>query len=99
MQVLVKVLHGGAVAAPLAGDAVDDDGRAPSVHAQLVGGAHLREGWDALGTLLSGVLLFGLPAWWLSEVLGWVWVLPVGLVGGMTAALALVWFRYGVHRP
>ena len=77
----------------------DDEAREGSFHAQLVGGAHLRQGWDALATMLSAMLLFGLPAWWLSEVLGWVWVLPVGLVLGMTAALGLVWFRYGVHRP
>lgn len=77
----------------------DDETREQSFHGQLLGGAHLRQGWDALATMLSAMLLFGLPAWWLSEALGWVWVLPVGLVLGMTAALGLVWFRYGVPRP
>jgi uncharacterized membrane protein YfcA len=70
-----------------------------SVHQQLVTGAHLREPWDALGTLLSAMLVFGLPAWWLSEALDWRWVLPVGLVAGMGAAIGVVWVRYGVHRP
>lgn len=78
-----------------------EEERAPGFHAQLVGGAHLRQGWDALATLLSAVLLFGLPAWWLGEVLGQRWVVGVGLVLGMTAAVLLVWFRYGVpaHDP
>ncbi len=72
----------------------DDD--APSLHAQLVGGAHLRQGWDALATMLSAMLLFGVPSWWLGEALEQRWVIGVGLVAGMTAALALAWFRYGV---
>ena len=76
-----------------------DQHRPDSVHHQMVAGAHLREGWDALGTLLSAMLVFGLPAWWLSEALGWRWVLPVALVAGMGAAIAAIWVRYGVHRP
>ena len=76
-----------------------DEHRPPSVHAQLVAGAHLRDGWDALATLFSAALVFGLPAWWLSSALDWVWVLPVGLVLGMGAGIAAVWVRYGVHRP
>ncbi len=71
----------------------------PSLHAQLVSGEHLRQGWDALGTLLSAMLVFGLPAWWASEALGWVWLLPVSLVLGMAAAIAVIWVRYGVHGP
>ena len=76
-----------------------DEDRPPSVHAQLVSGAHLREGWDALATLFSGVLVFGLPAWWLSSAVDQVWILPVGLVAGMGAGIAAAWVRYGVHRP
>jgi len=76
-----------------------DDERPPSVHSQLVAGDHLRQGWDALATLFSGVLVLGLPAWWLSEALHQVWVLPVGLVLGMGAGIAAAWVRYGVHRP
>ena len=44
------------------------------------------------------MLVFGLPAWWLSEALDWVWVLPVGLVLGMGAGVGAVWVRYGVDR-
>ena len=73
--------------------------RPPSLHTQLVTGEHLRQGWDALATLLSAMLVFGLPAWWLSEAIDQVWVLPVGLVLGMAAAIGAIWVRYGVHGP
>jgi hypothetical protein len=76
-----------------------DDDRRKSVHQRMVGGTHLRQGWDALATLLSGVLVFGLPAWWLSRALDQVWILPVALVLGMGAGIAAVWVRYGIHRP
>ncbi len=75
---------------------MNEEEQAPSLHAQVVGGAHLREGWDALATMLSAMLLFGLPAWWLGRALGVAWLVGVGLVLGMTAAVLLVWFRYGV---
>ena len=45
------------------------EGPAAACTHQMVAGAHLREGWDALGTMLSAMLVFGLPAWWLSETL------------------------------
>ena len=70
-----------------------------SFHAQLASGAHLRQGWDALGTMLSAMLVFGLPAWWISEATGQVWVIPVALVLGMAAAIATIWVRYGVSGP
>jgi hypothetical protein len=79
-------------------DAGDREEPAP-VHAQLVSGAHLRQGYDALATLLSAMLVFGLPAWWLSDALDQVWVLPVGLVLGMAAAITAIWVRYGVEGP
>lgn len=59
----------------------------------------MREGWDALGMMLSGLLVFALPSWWLGTALDQVWILPVGLVSGMAATVTAVWFRYGVHRP
>ena len=70
-----------------------------SVHAQMVTGAHLRQGWDALATMLSAMLVFGLPAWWLSEALGQVWIIPVALVLGMATAITTIWVRYGVSGP
>ena len=69
------------------------EGSSP-VHQQMVSGAHLRQGWDALGTMLSAMLVFGLPAWWISEATGQVWVLPVALVLGMAAAIFAIWVRY-----
>jgi hypothetical protein len=72
--------------------------RAP-VHHQLVSGPHLRQGYDALATMLSAMLVFGLPSWWLSEALGQVWIIPVGLVLGMAAAITAIWVRYGVGGP
>ncbi len=83
----------------MSGSGGDDDAERPSVHREMVAGAHLRAGWDALGTMLSAMIVFGLPAWWVSEALGWVWVLPVSLVLGMAAAIGVVWVRYGVRGP
>ena len=83
----------------MTGGPADRDEPAGPVHHQVVAGAHLREGWDALGTLLSAMLVFGLPAWWLSESLGQVWLLPVALVLGMAAAIATIWVRYADHGP
>ncbi|TYP85889.1 hypothetical protein [Blastococcus xanthinilyticus] len=81
-------------------DAGDGAGERPApVHTQMVAGAHLRQGWDALGMLLSGMLVFGLPAWWLSEATGQVWILPVALVLGMAAAIYAVWVRYSDPGP
>ena len=74
------------------------EGPAP-VHHQMVAGAHLREGWDALGTMLSAMLVFGLPAWWLSETLHQVWVLPLALVLGMATAITTIWVRYADRGP
>lgn len=80
-------------------DRADREEPAASVHSQMVAGAHLRQGWDALGTMLSAMLVFGLPAWWLSEALGQVWVLPVALVLGMAAAITTIWVRYADRGP
>jgi predicted benzoate:H+ symporter BenE len=73
--------------------------RPAPVHQQMVTGAHLRQGWDALATMLSAMLVFGLPAWWLAEVLAQVWIIPVALVLGMAAAITAIWVRYGVGGP
>jgi hypothetical protein len=79
--------------------AADGPERPSTVHKQMVAGAHLREGWDALGTMLSAMLVFGLPAWWASEALDQVWVLPVALVLGMAAAITAIWVRYADRGP
>jgi hypothetical protein len=72
----------------------DDEDRDLSVHGQMVAGAHLRQGWDAMGTLLSAMLVFGLPAWWVSEATGQEWIMPVALILGMATAISTIWVRY-----
>ncbi|MGL5856939.1 MAG: hypothetical protein ACRC35_00760 [Angustibacter sp.] len=54
--------------------------------------------WNIVATLMSGLLGFGLPAWLVGRVLGWEWLVGVGLLVGMAAALTVVWFRYGTDR-
>jgi ATP synthase protein I len=58
--------------------------------------------WTVLAYLLSGPLLYGGLGWLADRWLGTapVFVL-IGIVGGMTLALYLVWFRYGAldRRP
>jgi hypothetical protein len=79
--------------------ATGDAERPRSVPAQMVTGEGMTQGFDALARMLSAMLVFGLPSWWLSETVDQVWILPVGLVLGMAAAIALIWVRYGVHGP
>jgi ATP synthase protein I len=55
--------------------------------------------WYAGSTLLSGVLVLGGSGWLLERWLGWSWLVPVGVVLGMAAAMTTLWFRYGVARP
>lgn len=53
------------------------------------------DAWGALGLVMSGVVVWGgigglVGAWLDSQV-----PVMIGLLVGMTAALYLVWFRYG----
>jgi F0F1-type ATP synthase assembly protein I len=54
--------------------------------------------WTVLAYLLSGPLLYGGLGWLADRWLGTfpVFVL-VGILGGVTLALYLVWVRYGAH--
>ena len=54
--------------------------------------------WGAVNTLISGLIGFGLPAWLLDRWLGTEWIVLVGLLVGMAAALTVIWFRYGTDR-
>lgn len=53
--------------------------------------------WDALGSIISGPIVFGGIGWGLDHWLDTGFLLPVGLIGGMALSLYLVWFRYGTH--
>ncbi len=54
--------------------------------------------WNITATMLSGVLAFGLPGWWLARWLDQQWVTGLALLLGMGLALTLIWFRYGTSR-
>lgn len=75
------------------------DGSAPRRDDEYPEGA-LEESraWNVVAYLMSGVLGFGLPGWLLDQWLGTGYWTLVGLLGGMAAALTLIWFRYGTDR-
>ncbi len=62
---------------------------------QPSGGLPESIGWNITATMLSGLLGFGLPFWFLARWLTAQWLLGLGLMLGMTAALTIIWFRYG----
>jgi hypothetical protein len=53
--------------------------------------------WDALGTVISGPVVFGGAGWLLDHWLGTGFLVAVGILGGMALSLYLLWFRYGTH--
>ena len=54
--------------------------------------------WTVLAHLISGPLLDGGLGWLLDRWLGTEPVfVAIGILGGMTLALYMVWFRYGAH--
>jgi ATP synthase protein I len=53
------------------------------------------DGWTVLSYLISGLLLWGGVGWLLDRWLGTSFLLPTGLLVGITAALYLVYIRYG----
>lgn len=56
--------------------------------------------WTVLAHLISGPLLYGGLGWLADRWLGTDPVfLLIGILGGMTLALYLVWVRYGAHDP
>jgi F0F1-type ATP synthase assembly protein I len=58
--------------------------------------------WTVLAYLISGPLLYGGLGWLADRWLGTdPWLVLLGILGGMAAALYLVWIRYGApdRRP
>ena len=54
--------------------------------------------WTVLAYLISGPLLYGGLGWVADRWLGTgPWLVLLGILGGMTAAIYLVWVRYGAH--
>ncbi len=66
----------------------EHQGRSPLARAQ-------GQATDILSYLLAGPLTFGGLGWLADRWLGTSFLLAIGLVGGVAAALYLVWFRYG----
>lgn len=54
-----------------------------------------QDAWGAFGLMISGVAVWGGVGWLLSEWLDNRIFLMIGLLVGMSAALYLVWFKYG----
>ena len=55
------------------------------------------QGYNVLAYLLAGPLLYGGLGWVADHFLGTVFLLPVGIVGGMGLAVYTVWLRYGTQ--
>ena len=53
--------------------------------------------WRAIAYLLSGPLIYGGLGALADHWLGTTWLVGVGIVGGMSLSLYLIWFRYGTH--
>ena len=71
---------------------MDDDAHRP---AGPVGEA---AAWTVLAYLISGPLLYGGLGWVADRWLGTEpWLVLLGILGGMTAAIYLGWVRYGAH--
>lgn len=51
--------------------------------------------WGATSYLLSGPVGFGAIGYGVDSLLGTGFCMPVGVVGGIVAAVWYVWFRYG----
>lgn len=67
----------------------------PSGSSDSAGRKGEQDAWGAFGLMISGVAVWGGLGWLLSEWLGNRIFLLIGLLVGMSAALYLVWFKYG----
>lgn len=55
-------------------------------------------GWAGVQTMISSVMLLGIPGYLLDRWLGTSWIVAIGLILGMALALTILWFRYGTGR-
>ncbi|WP_457083628.1 AtpZ/AtpI family protein [Modestobacter sp. SYSU DS0657] len=56
-------------------------------------------GWAVTGTMISGMAVWGGVGWLLDRWLGTVFLLPVGVVLGVTVAIYVVVKKYGALDP
>lgn len=56
-------------------------------------------GWAVTGTLISGMAVWGGVGWLLDRWLGTVFLLPVGVVLGVTVAIYVVVKKFGALDP
>ncbi|MBD2896883.1 hypothetical protein ABZ914_03495 [Spirillospora sp. NPDC046719] len=53
--------------------------------------------WSVPSYLLSGMTIWGGIGWLLAWWSGWQWLIPIGLIIGVTLAIYLVYVKYGRH--
>jgi hypothetical protein len=63
------------------------------------GGSGTDTGWSVVGTMLSGMAVWGGAGWLLDRWLGIEVFLPVGVILGMAASIYVVVVRYGGAPP
>jgi len=51
------------------------------------------EGWTILSYMIGGMALYGLLGWLAARWTGWPVLFPIGMLGGLASAIALVIFR------
>ena len=66
---------------------------------QTGGGSGTDTGWSVIGTMLSGMAVWGGAGWLLDRWLDIVVFFPVGIIFGMAVAIYLVVKRFGAIDP
>jgi F0F1-type ATP synthase assembly protein I len=63
------------------------------------GGSGVDTGWSVIGTMLSGMAVWGGAGWLLDRWLGIQVLFPVGIILGMAVAVYVVVVKYGGEPP
>src|SRR5881275_1139542 len=63
------------------------------------GGSGADTGWSAIGTMISGMAIWGGAGWLLDRWLGIEVFLPVGVILGMAVSIYMVVVKYGGPPP
>lgn len=67
----------------------------PSPGSGMPGASGMGQGWESLGTLLSGIIVWGGAGWLVDHWLGTSLFFPIGVLVGLAAAVYLVFVRAG----